>query len=309
MPQPEAAQTTAHAASTARAERLARLALWGVPSLWAVNVIIARRAPGVVEPYTLALGRWIVAGLLLGLVARHELWAQRQSITRVWHQYVVLGFCGMLVCGAWVYVGAKTTTAMNIALIYSASPVLIAVGAVLWLGERFRWQQAVGVVVAMAGVVHVIVKGQWTALAQVQWVAGDAWIVAAMASWALYALLQKLWPSTLSATARLAAICAGGVAVLLPCAAWEWTQAGTPIFGAEALGLVLAAALAPGLVAYWIYGWAQKVLGASRVAVTLYLGPLYAAVAAYWVLGEPLGWHHVAGAALILPGVYWVSRR
>ncbi|APW44754.1 EamA family transporter [Rhodoferax saidenbachensis] len=285
------------------------MALWGVPSLWAVNVIVARRAPGVVEPYTLALGRWAVAGLLLGLMARHELWAQRQAIARVWHQYVVLGFCGMLVCGAWVYVGAKTTTAMNIALIYSAAPVLIAVGAVLWLGERFRWQQAVGVVVAMVGVVHVIVKGQWTALAQVQWVVGDAWIVAAMVSWALYALLQKVWSSTLSATARLAAICAGGVVVLLPCAAWEWGQPSTPAFGTEALGLVLVAALAPGLVAYWIYGWAQKVLGASRVAVTLYLGPLYAAVAAYGVLGEPLGWHHVAGAALILPGVYWVSRR
>ncbi|MBC7918146.1 MAG: DMT family transporter [Rhodoferax sp.] len=296
-------------AANARAEHLARLALWTVPALWAVNYIIARRAPGVIEPYSLALGRWALAGILLGLVARHELWAQRHAIGRLWHQYVVLGFCGMLVCGAWVYVGAKTTAAMNIALIYSASPVLIAVGAVLWLGERFRWQQTVGVVVAMAGVVHVIVKGQWTALAQVQWVAGDAWIVAAMVAWALYALLQKLWPSSLSATARLAAICAGGVALLLPCAAWEWTRASTPAFSAEALGLVLAAALAPGLAAYWIYGWAQKVLGASRVAVTLYLGPLYAAVAAYGVLGEPLGWHHVVGAALILPGVYWVSRR
>jgi drug/metabolite transporter (DMT)-like permease len=73
--------------------------------------------------------------------------------------------------------------------------------------------------------------------------------------------------------------------------------------------MVGIAAVAPGLVAYWIYGWAQKVLGASRVAVTLYLGPLYAALVAYAVLGESLGWHHVAGAALILPGVYWVSKR
>ena len=72
---------------------------------------------------------------------------------------------------------------------------------------------------------------------------------------------------------------------------------------------MLTAALLPGLGAYWIYGSAQKVLGASRVAVTLYLGPLYAALAAWGVLGEPLGWHHLVGAALILPGVYWVSRR
>jgi drug/metabolite transporter (DMT)-like permease len=292
-----------------RLERLARIAIWVVPALWAVNYIVARRAPGVIEPYALALGRWALAGILLAVVARQELWTQRRAIAAVWHQYVLLGFCGMLVCGAWVYLGAKTTAAMNIALIYSASPVLIALGAVAFLGERFRWLQVLGVVVALSGVVHVIVKGQWMALGSVQWVAGDAWIVAAMVAWAAYALLQKLWPTPLGSTARLAAICAGGVAVLLPCAVWEALQPGTPPWTWAATGLVVTAALAPGLAAYWIYGWAQKILGASRVAVTLYLGPLYAAVAAWGVLGEPLGWHHVAGAALILPGVYLVSKR
>jgi drug/metabolite transporter (DMT)-like permease len=128
-------------------------------------------------------------------------------------------------------------------------------------------------------------------------------------SWALYALLQKLWPSPLGGTARLAAICMGGVMVLLPCAIWEQWQPETPGWSDAALGLIIATALAPGLAAYWLYGWAQKVLGASRVAVTLYLGPLYAAVAAFLVLGEPLGWHHVVGAAMILPGVYGVTRR
>ena len=290
-----------------KAVALARWAIWCVPALWAVNYIIARRAPGVIEPYTLALGRWALAGFILSVSARSQLWAHRSHLAQAWHQYVVLGFLGMLVCGAWVYVGAKTTVAMNIALIYSASPVLIAVGAVLWLGERMRWQQLTGVALAMVGVVHVVVKGQWAALAQVQWVAGDLWIVAAMVSWALYALLQKVWASPLDSTARLAAICWGGVALLLPCAVWENMQPTTPPWSVQAAVMVGAAALLPGMAAYWIYGWAQKVLGASKVAVTLYLGPLYAAVAAWGVLGEPLGWHHVAGAALILPGVYWVS--
>ncbi|PQA79483.1 EamA/RhaT family transporter [Rhodoferax sp. TS-BS-61-7] len=290
-------------------ERWALLGLWLIPALWAVNFIVARWAPGVVAPYALALGRWAIAGVLLGAVARQELWAQRRAILAVWHQYVVLGFCGMLVCGAWVYLGARTTGAMNISLIYAASPVLIALGAVLWLGERFRWTQVAGVVVALAGVVHVVVQGQWLALGQVQWVVGDAWIVAAMVAWAAYALLQKLWPSPLGSTARLAAICAGGVLTLIPCAVWEAQLPETPAWSWAATGLVVAAALFPGLAAYWIYGAAQKVLGASRVAVTLYLGPLYAALAAWGVLGEPLGVHHLVGAALILPGVYWVSRR
>ena len=122
-----------------------------------------------------------------------------------------------------------------------------------------------------------------------------------------YALLQKFWPSSLSATARLAAICLGGVASLLPFAAWELLQPGLTVWGWQAAGIVLMTALLPGLGAYWIYGWSQRVLGASRVAMTLYLGPLYGGIAAWIVLGEAPGWHHLGGAALILPGVFLVT--
>ena len=148
---------------------------------------------------------------------------------------------------------------------------------------------------------------QWTALAGVQFSAGDLWIVAATVSWAAYALLQKQWPSPLGATARLAAICIGGTLVLLPLTVWEMSQPEALPLSGYGLWLIVVAAIVPGLGAYWIYGWAQKILGASRVAVSLYLGPLYAGLAAWGVLGEPLGWHHAVGAALILPGVFFVT--
>lgn len=287
---------------------LAQSAIWLIPLLWTVNYFVARRAPGVIEPYTLATIRWGFAGLVFSIHARAELRREWRHIASLWYQFVVLGFCGMVVCGAWVYVGAKTTGAVNISLIYSASPVLIALGSVLWLHERMRGSQVAGVCLALLGVVHVIVKGQWTALGQVHFVVGDLWIVAAMLAWAVYALLQKIWPSRLSASARLAAICWGAMPVLLLDTAWEWQQPGTPAFTPVAAVLGIAAGLFPGVMAYWIYGFAQQILGASKVAVTLYLGPLYGALLAWLVLHEALGWHHLVGAALVLPGVYLVSR-
>lgn len=96
--------------------------------------------------------------------------------------------------------------------------------------------------------------------------------------------------------------------MLLPPALWEATRAGADVLGSQALLLVVVAGLIPGIGAYWIYSWAQKILGASRVAVALYLGPLYAAAAAWGLLGEPPGWHHAVGALLILPGVFLVTR-
>ena len=274
-----------------------------------MNYIVARTAPGIISPHVLALGRWFLAGLILAIIARQELWQERHSTLKVWPQYLVLGSLGMLICGAWVYWAAETTTAINIALIYAASPVLITLGAVLGLKESFSWRQSRGVGIALLGVLHVVVKGQWAALSQVVWVLGDGLVVIAMVAWAAYALLLKKWASPLSSTARLAATCLGGCLVLLPFAITEWTATPQPGWSLDASLLVIAAAVFPGVGAYWSYGFCQKTLGASRVAASLYLGPLYGGLVAWLFLGETLGWHHAVGAAFILPGIYLASQK
>jgi drug/metabolite transporter (DMT)-like permease len=286
----------------AGALRAAKLLIWVIPLLWVVNSFIARRAVDVITPHVLAWGRWALAGAILAWVTRAELWQHRQEVRTHWRRYLLLGACGMWICGAAVYFAGQTTTMMNISLIYAASPVMIAVGSVLWLRDAFSKRQALGVVLALVGVVHVVVQGQWLLLAQVVFVPGDLWIAAAATAWAAYSMLQKHWGNPMSASAQLAAICAGGVVVLTPFAALELLQGG-PLLGTQALALVVMAALFPGVLAYWIYGWTQSVLGPGAVAMTMYLGPLYAAVVAWLWLGEPLELHHLIGGALILSGV------
>ncbi len=278
-----------------------------IPAFWAVNYLTARLAPGVVQPHTLALGRWLIVTLVLGGVCRQDIWQHRAHLRQQWRQYLVLGFFGMLVCGAWVYVAAITSPAMNIALIYTSSPVLISLGAAWWLRERLTKQQLAGFVLAITGVLHVVLKGQWSALSQVQWVSGDFLVLLAAMSWAVFALLQKHWPSPMGAFARLAVMSFAGCLLLLPFVAWEWLDPAHPAWTWRASELVLLAGVFPGIGAYAIYAWAQRVLGASRVGMALYLSPLWGAWASWGILGEPLGWHHLVGALLILPGVALVQ--
>lgn len=292
-----------HKVYSVRAQRWAMVLIWFVPFLWTVNIVASRQAPGVVSPHVLALGRWGLAGSILTLVSARELWQHRAMLWQQRWRYLLMGGCGMWICGAWVYLAGESTVSMNISLIYASAPVLIALGSVLWLNEHFSVRQRLGVALAMSGVVHVVVKGQWASLSAVKLVPGDLWIVGAAIAWAAYALLQRRWPSVMSSTAQLAATCMGGVTVILPFALWELMSSHTPVVGQQALGLMVLTALLPGVMAYWIYGWAQKVLGASRVAVTLYLGPLYTAVVAWGVLKEPLGVFHWVGGLLILSGV------
>jgi drug/metabolite transporter (DMT)-like permease len=289
--------------------RLAFALLFIAPALWSVNYLVARWAPGVIAPHMLALGRWAIAAALLGAFCWREIAAKRAHIKgEAWH-FLVLGALGMWVCGAFVYIGGRSTTAVNIGLIYAGSPVLIALASALWLHERFGVKQWLGVALAIAGVLHIIIKGQWQALADVRINGGDAWIAVAMVCWAAYSLLLRAWPSAFGALARLTLVACGGVIVLVPFtiaeAIWWWPST----LSWRSVGLVLASALLPGAAAYGAYSYMQRVLGAARVGMVLYLGPIYAAAAAWLVLGESIERFHFAGAALVLGGVALATRR
>jgi drug/metabolite transporter (DMT)-like permease len=288
--------------------RVALLLIFITPALWAVNALIARIAPGVIEPHLLAMSRWLLASLLFALGSHREIWAHRRQLMADWHHYLVLGALGMWICGAWVYIGGQTTSAANIGLIYSISPVLIVLASALWLGERFSGRQGLGVMLALAGVLHVVLKGQWDALLQVQFVAGDGWILAATVSWTLYSLLLRKWASPLGMGARLALISLAGALVNLPFALWEIADATAPVFTSEGLVLAVVAAVIPGFGAYLAHSFMQHELGAARVSVVLYLSPIYTAAMAWLVLGEGLHGFHFWGLALVLPGIWLVTR-
>ena len=287
----------------------ARVLLWVVPLLWSSNYIIARLADGVVAPHALALGRWLLAALLLLPWVGRGLWAQRATLRREWLHLLVLGFFGMYICGAWVYEAGRTTSSNNLALVFAATPMAIVAVSSWVLHERMSRSQWAGVVLALLGLLFVIAKGDPTRLLAVQWVAGDAWITAAAASWTAYSVLLKRWPSALGPAERLVATIVGGLLVLLPTTAIEALLTPTPAFSWGAAGLVLMAAVLPGVLSYGAHSYLQRELGASRTAMMLYLAPVYGALLAWGLLGEVPGWYHAMGAAMILPSIWLATRK
>ena len=289
--------------------RLATALIFVAPALWSVNYLVARWAPGVIAPHMLALARWVVAALLLAAFCWRELATKRQLIRAEAGQFIVLGALGMWVCGAFVYIGGRSTLAVNIGLLYAAVPVLIALASALWLRERFSAVQGLGVALALAGVLQILFKGDWAAALQVGINPGDLWIAVAVLCWTAYSLLLRAWPSAFGALARLTLIASGGVLVLIPFTIWEALYWLPSTLSWQSAGLVFAAALLPGAAAYGAYSYMQRVLGAARVGVALYLGPLYSAAIGWAVLGERIEWFHAVGALLILPGIWLSTRR
>jgi drug/metabolite transporter (DMT)-like permease len=287
------------------------LLIFLIPALWGVNYLVGRSAPSLIAPHALAFSRWALAALLLAAFAWPELKARRHLIwTDRWH-FLTFGLLGMWICGAFLYIGARTSPANNIALIYALSPVFIVLGASVFLNEHLQKRQWLGVALALVGLVHVVIQGRWDAIAQTQFVVGDLWVLACAVAWAVYSLLLKKWPSPFSPLARLVLIAAAGALFMLPLAILEalsgWPQTQT-IWGWQTALLITAAAIFPGAGAYGAYSLLQKRIGASRTALVLYLGPLYAAALAWFVLGEPLHAYHAVGALIILPGIFLASQ-
>nr|MBP8310221.1 EamA family transporter [Burkholderiaceae bacterium] len=59
---------------------------------------------------------------------------------------------------------------------------------------------------------------------------------------------------------------------------------------------------------YQAYSFMQRELGPARTGIVLYLGPIWSALVAWALLGEQPQGFHLAGALLILPGVYLATR-
>jgi drug/metabolite transporter (DMT)-like permease len=287
--------------------RIAGILIWIVPLFWSSNYLIARIANGNVPPHSLAFGRWLIALVLM----LPWVWKDRHRIFKLakaeWIACFILGALGIWICGAFVYIAAQTTTTANIALIYAAAPVGIGIISTYVLGVSWSVRQRLSVVFALLGVFFILTKGDLLSLRHIHFVAGDVWVLLATCSWVAYSILQQRWPSQLAPMQRLFCITTAGLVILLPFVLFESVTLSLGWVSPTSIGVMLIAGIFPGLLSYWAYSFIIGHLGAHKAGLILYLGPVYSAFTAWWLLGETPQWFHFAGAALVLPSIYLAS--
>ncbi|MBM3547437.1 MAG: DMT family transporter [Alphaproteobacteria bacterium] len=284
--------------------RWAYLLLLTAPAMFAGNQVTARALEGSIPANALAFWRWAIAALIMVLLTWRDLWDGRKALAEEWPVLAILGFLGVVVCGPPVYLAGATTSATNIALIYAMSPILIVLASTVGFRERMTVKRALGIALAVVGVLVVVFKGDPGVLTRLAFVPGDLWVAFAVLGWSIYVLILQHRPSRLGAAPRFTAICGLGVLALLPFYVWEAATGPTIAFDTRSIGAVLFLALVPAVGAYQAYGHAQRVLGPGPTSLSMYLGPIYVAVIAYLTIGEPIRAYHWLGGALILTGLW-----
>ena len=280
----------------------------GATVIWSGNFIVARLLNQSIEPATLSLLRWGVAFLGLLPFAWRSAWADRVAIRRSLPTMIPMALLGVTAFNALLYTGARTTSALNLSLIATSTPVFIILLARIFLREKLSAKKILGLASALAGVLLLITGGEPSRLLGLQFSAGDLWMTLAAVLFAAYSIMVRRFSGKLSPAVFLLTLIGTGFVFLLPWAGWEYAVSGAPQLTAGAVCAIIYVGLGASLAAYAMWNSAVASIGPSLAGLIYYSLPLFSGVAAFLFLGEPMGLVHLASAGCILGGIVLATR-
>ncbi len=273
---------------------------------WSGNIVLGRGVAGVVPPVALAYWRWTGAFLIAFGFAWPHLKRDAPVLLRHWRMMLMLSATGIATYNTLAYIGLTSTTALNVLLLQSASPLIIIIWAFLLFGERPSLLQAAGVLVSLFGVIMIAGHGSLATLLQLSINPGDLWVLVALVVYGAYATLLRCRPAVHPLSFLVAAMGIGSC-MMLPFYLWEAASGATIHAGWEA-GLAMAYTIVfPSFIAYLFFNRGIELIGASRAGQSMHLMPVFGSILAVMFLGESFRTYHAAGIALIAAGILLAS--
>jgi drug/metabolite transporter (DMT)-like permease len=269
--------------------------------IWGGTYPGVKALQAVIPPVALVTFRCLVGtAVLLSCLALAPAQAPRPSAAE-WRRIALLGLAGNTVFQLCMVGGLHYTTAAHSALAIALNPVFAVLLARVWLDETLGPRQALGILLAFAGVAAIIGRGG--ALAGGGSLRGDLLSLGAALAWAVYSVFAKPVLAArppLDVTARAMLV---GTIPLLPLGLPElvavpWAAL-TP---ATWLLLAYLSVLTLGLT-YILWYWALARAATGRVVAFTYLTPVVAVAIAAAVGQEALTLPLVAAAAAVVGGV------
>ena len=276
---------------------------------WAGNFVIGRWLRFSAPPVALTFWRWSVALAVLAPFTFSHLRGQWPVIRRSWRILCLLALFATVLQHIPIYWGLRDTTATNAALLNATSPIFIALASVMLLRHRLSALAIFGSLLSFAGVLVIVSRGSLDVLRAVELNTGDAWILLSALSWAGYTVCLRWRPAELRGLDLLTLIAAASVAMLAPLCAIEAAAGRVLVPTVESIAGIAYVGIVASVLAYisWNHGVAQ--IGPARAGPFMYLMLVYTPILSILFLGERIEPFHLAGAALIVAGIYLATVR
>lgn len=269
---------------------------------WASAFIVIRGVGPHFSGGGLALARLLVGSLLLGLLLIGRRWVA--PTRREWLLITGFGVAWFGVYNVALNIAEQTLDAGTTAMIVNIGPVLIALGAGVFLGEGIGKWLAIGAGVAFAGVLMI---GFGSGGGRLGDGSGVLWCLAAAVTYATGVLLQKPALRRLPAAQVTWLGCTIGAVACLPfvgqLAADVRDAPASAIAGAIYLGAV------PTALAFSTWAYALARMPAGQLGISTYVVPPLVIALGFLVFAEVPTVPAIVGGAVCLTGVALSRRR
>lgn len=269
-------------------------------AIWGGSFVFIRVAAPALGPFALVDARVLLAAAALGAWAL--LSGERFDRAGVpLRRFLVLGAVNAAIPFSLIATAELVLPASLAAILNATTPLLTALVAAVWLGERVTRQAIVGLALGAAGVMLVVGWSPLTLDPPTLLAVGASLLAAACyAVGGVYAArsLRGPRPTTLAFGQQLSA----GVVLLAPATATLPARPPTPetIFAVTLLATLCTA------FAYVLYFRLIAAVGPTRTLSVTYLVPAFGVLWGGLALGEAIGTGTVLGLVVILLGVWIV---
>ena len=273
---------------------------WGLAALLAVTVVWGTTFPAMkLLSAELDALQIIWLRFMIALVVLAPLWRGMWGHERRWGG--VLG--ALLFLAFWLQIeGLARTSSNRNAFVTGLSVLVVPLLAMAVLGRRYGWKLWAACLMALAGMALMFHEnGPWNL--------GDTLTLGSTLFYAIYILAleecaRRTADRPLRATRMAAAqatmmALASTLLLLARGQGMDWLGNVAHLSAAAGVALLYLGLLAS-VVVVTLQAWGQQRVDAMRSAIVFGLEPVFAALTAWVLLGERLGWAGMGGAALIV---------
>jgi len=268
-------------------------------TLGGVSVGATRHVIAATDPWTLGAFRFGIGCLLLLPIAAFgkRPWPKPDDMVGI----ISLGLMYFGLFPILFNASLAFTTAARGALALSTLPLLTMVAAALAGVEAMTLRKSAGVLLAMGGVALALMSGLSDSEAGL-W-RGDLLMIGAALCMALYSVWSRPYIRRCGAVPFTAVGMTAGAACLVLLA---WTTGGLKAvahFGAPEWSAIAFLGILGSAATFYLWSFALEHTTPTRVAISVTINPIAAAIFGALFLDEPIGWNHAAGVTAVMLGI------
>jgi drug/metabolite transporter (DMT)-like permease len=272
-------------------ERRAELALIGITVIWGLTFTFTKKSLVELQPFVFLAWRFILAfAVMLVLCVRRLSRLDRKTLGAG----ALLG-CLLMMSYAFQTFGLESTTASNAGFITGLFIVFTPLLAWVFLGQKQSPKAVLAVVVALTGLAFLSITPQFSISS------GDLLVLLCAFTYSVHIIFldgyTKKHDLMLLTLVQMGVLAVGNTALGLAFETFKLPKGEYVWMSVIVCGLLASA------LAFYVQGYAQKVLSPTRTAMVLIMEPVFSLMFGMILLAERLTWRGWLGCGLIFLGM------